>query len=353
MPSFPFILIFAPETITILIYEVKMKRFVLFLAALSLTSLAQAQGSENNGFAADFSVVSRLEANPWINFSGSPKKGIDLGSSSLYFLGDGQFTENLTFSFMLNPLNTDPAALYDNTFRGDGFNWLNWASLTWSFGDFSLTAGKSYFYCATFEEDDYDYDRYAFLSSSVWNNFPIYQWGAAFGWQPSEQFSLSANVFTSPYGEYIFTSGLFGFSGIASCEMGGLSAKLGAAVMPDGRGNWIPVISCGLKAEVGQFTFINDFYSKACDEYDFFMDSLSDVLSIAYRPSEKWNFSGHFAVDLFKTVPDPVASYRAGAVCEFFPLEGLRLHAMAGYEAGSDNRAVFSLGATYNFSFSL
>ena len=68
-----------------------MKKLILVLAALSLTSLAYAQGSEKNGFSADFSVVSRLEANPWIDFSGSTTQtGIDMGSSSLYFQGDGQ-----------------------------------------------------------------------------------------------------------------------------------------------------------------------------------------------------------------------------------------------------------------------
>ncbi len=100
-----------------------MKRLILVLAALSLSSLALAQGSEKDGFSADFSVVSRLEANPWIDFSGSPtQSGIDMGSSSLYFLGDGQITKNLSFSFMLNPLTTDRATLYQNTFRSDDFD---------------------------------------------------------------------------------------------------------------------------------------------------------------------------------------------------------------------------------------
>lgn len=329
-----------------------MKRLILVLALLSLSSLAIAQGSEKDGFTADFSVVSRIEANPWIDFSGSPTQtGIDMGSSSLYFLGDGQITENLSFSFLINPLNTDPAALYNNTFRSDDFNWLNWASLTYSFGDFSVTAGKSYWYCATFEEDDYDYDRHSFLSTSVWNNFPIYQWGAGLSWTPSESFGVSANAFTSPYGDYIFKSGLFGFSGIVSCEMKGLGALVGAAAIPDGTGNWIPVISCGLKAEVGKFTLVNDFYSQAWDNG--FMDILSDGMSISYRHNDQWNFSGHFIIDYYQLIPDPSADYHMGVVCEYTPLEGLRLHAMAGYQPGGDAMAAFSVGATYNFSFSL
>ena len=330
-----------------------MKRLILVLAALTLTSLAFAQGSEKDGFSADFSVVSRLEANPWIDFSGSPTQtGIDLGSSALYFSGDGQITNNLSFSFMLNPVNADPALLYQNTFRSDDFNWLNWASLTFSFGDFSITAGKSYFFCATFEEDDYDYDRYAFLSTAVWNNFPIYQWGAQFGWEPSENFSVAANVFTSPYGDYIFKSGLFGFSGIASGEMKGLGAKLGGAFMQDGAGNWVPVISCGLKAEVGKFTLVNDFYSQTWALTGGFSDVLSDGMTLSYRHNDQWNFSTSFIVDYYDMLPNPVADYRFGALCEYTPLEGLRLHAMAGY-SGEQQFASFVVGATYNFSFSL
>ena len=329
-----------------------MKKLILVLAALSLTSLAYAQGSEKNGFSADFSVVSRLEANPWIDFSGSTTQtGINMGSSSLYFQGDGQFTNNLSFSFMLNPVNTDPASLYENTFRSDDFNWLNWATLTYTLGDFSFTAGKSYFYCATFEEDDYDYDRYAFLSSSVWNNFPIYQWGAQIGWQPTEAFNVALNAFTSPYGEYIFKSGLFGFSGIASAELNGLAAKLGGAFMQDGAGNWVPVLSFGLKAEVGRFSFVNDFYSQVCDPLVLFKDVISDAAKITFALSDTWNFSANFVADIFKGLTDPVQVYHVGAVCEYFPLEGLRLHAMAGYS--TEKLASFSIGATYNFSFSL
>ena len=330
-----------------------MKRLILVLAALSLSSLALAQGSDKDGFSADFSVVSRLEANPWIDFSGSPTQtGIDMGSSSLYFLGDGQITENLSFSFLINPLNMDPAPLYGNTFRSDDFNWLNWASLTYSFGDFSVTAGKSYWFCATFEEDDYDFDRYSFLSTSVWNNFPIYQWGAGLSWAPSESFSLSANAFTSPYGDYIFKSGQFGFSGVAACEMKGLSALVGFATMQDGAGGWVPVASCGLKAEVGKFTLVNDIYSQAWNELTgCFTDWISDGMSISYRHNDQWNFSAHFIIDVLEAVPDPIQNYRAGAVCEYTPIEGMRLHAMAGVD--SNRMASFSIGATYNFSFSL
>lgn len=330
-----------------------MKRLILVLAALSLSSLALAQGSEKDGFSADFSVVSRLEANPWIDLNGSPtQSGINMGSSSLYFLGDGQITNNLSFSFMLNPVNTDPASLYENTFRSDDFNWLNWASLTYSFGDFSVSAGKSYWFCATFEEDDYDFDRYSFLSTSVWNNFPIYQWGVQIGWQPTEAFNVALNAFTSPYGEYCFKSGLFGFSGIASAELNGLAAKLGGAFMQDGAGNWVPVATCGLKAEVGKFTFVNDIYSQAWSELaGGFMNYVSDGMCISYRHNDQWNFSAHFIIDVYESVPDPIQEYRAGAVCEYFPLEGLRLHAMAGYS--TDKLASFSIGATYNFSFSL
>ena len=330
-----------------------MKRLILVLAALSLSSLALAQGSEKDGFSADFSVVSRLEANPWIDFSGSPtQSGIDMGSSSLYFMGDGQITKNLSFSFMLNPLNTDPATLYQNTFRSDDFDWLNWASLTYSFGDFSVSAGKSYWFCATFEEDDYDFDRYAFLSTSVWNGYPMYQWGAGLSWAPSDAFSVSANAFTSPYGDYFFKSGLFGFAGIASCEMKGLSALVGIATMQDGAGGWVPVATCGLKAEVGKFTLVNDIYSQTWSNLgDGFMDFISDGMSISYRHNDQWNFSAHFIIDLYEAYPDPIQEYRAGAVCEYSPIEGLRLHAMAGVD--NNKTAAFSIGATYNFSFSL
>jgi len=332
-----------------------MKRLILVLAYLSLSSLAIAQGSEKDGFTADFSVVSRLEGNPWIDFSGSPTQtGIDMGSSSLYFLGDGQITENLSFSFLINPLNTDPAALYNNTFRSDDFNWLNWASLTYSFGDFSVTAGKSYWYCASFEEDEYDYDSYAFLNTSVWNNFPIYQWGAGLSWAPTESFSLSANTFTSPYGDYIFKSGLFGFSGIAACEMKGLSAMLGFGIMPDGTGEWVSLMTCGLKAEVGAFTLVNDFYSKVWNPLVGFADGISDALGISWAYNDKWNFGTRFVIDSYQVLSDYDQDFRAGLICEYRPIEDLRLHATAGYEFGDiASYAAFSIGATYTLSFSL
>ena len=97
--------------------------------------------------------------------------------------------------------------------------------------------------------------------------------------------------------------------------MKGLGALVGAAAIPDGTGNWIPVISCGLKAEVGKFTLVNDFYSQAWDNG--FMDILSDGMSISYRHNDQWNFSGHFIIDYYQLIPDPSADYHMGVVCEY------------------------------------
>lgn len=326
-----------------------MKRLTLVLAVLSLSSLVYAQEAEKDGFAADFSVVSRLEVN------GIPaESGVNLGSSALYLQGDGQFTKNLSFSFMLNPLNSEPADLYNTTFRSDSFNWLNWASLTYSFGDFSITAGKSYFYTATFEEDEYDYDSYSFLNTSVWNNFPIYQWGVQFGWQLSESFNMNLSAFTSPYGDHPFSSNRFGFAGVATMELSDMQAKVGASLMQDGAGDWFPLLSAGVTASVGPLSMTDDFYSKACDETLLFVDGFSNVFSCKYQQSETWNLALRFATDYYKTSVLNGFDYRIGLVGEYFPLDGLRVHALAGYETGAVAEGfAFTAGLTYTFSFSL
>ena len=180
-----------------------MKRLSVLLLCLVMCAASFAQENEHS-----FLVVPRLEANPYIGGN----QTFDMGNTSLYTLFEGELSETFSYSVMNHWLSAEPAALYQNTFRSDDFNWLDWAYVTADLGKVDLNIGKQAILIGMFEQDDYDYDVCYNLSSTVWNNLQTYNWGLSLGYtSDDEDTRIAAQITASPLGAYL-NSGLFAYS---------------------------------------------------------------------------------------------------------------------------------------------
>lgn len=318
-----------------------MKKLLVAAAISLLCFLAHSQEAEVlGGNFAEFSVIARgeyLHTDP-------------LGNSSIYTLLEGSISEKLTYSVANHWLSSDPASLYQNTFRSDDLNWLDWAYLTYNVGDFAISAGKMCVLWGTYEFDEYDFDIHYPFASSVWNNLAPYQWGASVAWSPAEGLSLESALLSSPYGEHPFSSGLYNFGLRARAETEEVGAMIAYNVYNREDEQAMGVFSCGMKYSIGDFTFTVDETARICDENFIFMKGNSTLVSANYTGLEGFDLIAHLGAD---TYADNNGFYRAGLLVHYYPTDSIRLHAIASINSNTWDSAVdplFGLGITYTFS---
>lgn len=340
-----------------------MKKLVVFAGLILLCTLAQAQGGSDSGTSAGITIVPRVDFNP--KFYGGTKREVTLGNSSLYTLFEGDITDNLSFSVCNHWLSDDPKPLYQNTWHSDDFTWCDWANLTYSFGNFFITAGKDILSIGGFEFEDYDFDVHPDLSSSLWNNFVCYQWGGKVGFlNEDETQGLSFQLMSSPYSVRPFEGGLLSYSLQYRGAFGPLSLIYSTNLIGNGDGyDW--VFSLGNQLEAGDFTFGVDVSNKVSDEFAILRNGICAYAKAMYTPSDKWEFllkggMDRATSDIIEKSGDIVFfnspaydSYSFGGAAHWFPLrdsKDLRLHAAAAYNTSLDMVSL-TLGAIYYLSF--
>lgn len=315
-----------------------MKRLFLSLAVLLPASIAIAQEASDPGKYAEVTFVARAEY--------SSVQDDHLGNSSIYALLDGAFSENLSFSVATHLLSSDPKALYQGTLYSDTTNWLDWAYLTWSFGQFELDFGKNMIQWGTFEMQEYDFDSWYDLASSCWLNLPIYQWGTCLRWAPTEDFYLGANFTTSPFGERPFASGLFQY---------GLSASWSGCDWYNGLWSY-NVFDTGEGVEsafnMGTKFILGDNWELVWDSTTDFAGSGymgSNMLYANYRPAENWYFMLRGGFDRSKFFGENFDRWYTGALACWNPIECLRVHALAAYDSMIE-APTFNIGVTWQIT---
>ena len=337
-----------------------MKRLLVVCAASLLPCfLVSAQEADNSGRSVELSVIPRIDLAP--EFSDG-SGAFTLGNTSLYSLFEGTITENLSFSVANHWLGfysvekdlwaADTKALYQNTLKRTA-NWLDWANLTYSFGDFSLTLGKDMVTTGGIEFDDYDFDVHPILASSLWNGFDAYQWGAKLGWSPAEDQELTFQVTTSPYVDDLFGSPWFNYSLGWNGTIGdALETIWSATAVQTGKNDFFWLVSLGQRAEMGDFTLGLDLSNASMMEGDLAY-GLTVVPSLAYTLSEKVDFFAKGGLETFLAKDDGFcdnACWWAGAGLNWRPVEDLRLHALAAYNELWECASI-SVGATYYLHF--
>ena len=299
------------------------------------------QEADDTGAGVGLTIVPRLELTPVFSEGAG---ALTLGNSSLYSLFEGDITDNLSFSVAnhwagfdsVHDVFASTKDLYANTFRSDNTNWLDWAYLTYSVGNFAFTLGKDIITTGGLEFDDYDFEVHPSLVSSYWQNLACYQWGAKAAFTtPSEGDTFSFQFSTSPYGERPFASKLFNYSLEWRGEHGPLETIWSATAMGVDKGEFQPVFTLGQRLNFDTFSVGLDAFSIVGDELDILRKGITLMPVVTFSPSEKItilakggyeNYASELVEDLtFKR-------WWGGLAFHWFPIENLRVHAVASYD---------------------
>jgi|GEM_PF-780303 len=365
-----------------------MKRMLLTLAVLLLSSpilLAQEDGYEPG--ARTGLVVSRIDRNAYRDWE-SKKSGFDEGDTALYSVFEGDITPELFFCVSNVWLTDEPIDLYKDTGRPNSFNWLNMAYLRYDFpSNIYVQAGKGLLFAGSMENDEYDYDlncercsAIGDLCSSIWYNFPIYQWGVNVGWYtPDERTIISAQVATSPYGKKFFYKGMYSFGLEWRGEYGPIQNMWQISLVATERGKYTPLVSLGQSYSPSDNMKITlDVFNRVCDEYLHKGISAHGLVSW-YPIPEKLEIEGKVGYEHTKDEVDfnydssekshddeeekaeagsdvsPLNAWVVGGGLSWYPLrdsKDLRLHAYFSHNELS-KRNSFSIGVTYYLKFYL
>ena len=313
----------------------EMKKHLVTAAMMLLCFPAFSQEANEPGRgAAELTAIARAE--------------YPLDNTSLYTLLEGNLTENLSYCVENHWLSTEPGLLYQNTLRSDDVNWLDFAYLTYSFDSFEISAGKDMLPWGTFEMDEYDFDVHLPFVSSVWNMLAIYQWGLKASWLPTDELCFDVRVSTSPYGERPFASGLYaaGVRGRFTTETTDVMAAFNA--MQTEPGNMIGALSLGVRQGIGNCTATLDFNSRPGDEE--FILGKGYALAFTFDANINDVVNLRTAVNYEQYDNLGLCSTRLGEIVEWYPLDCLRVHAVAGYGLGFEQGFLYSVGLTYKFS---
>ena len=321
-----------------------MKKTFLTSAALLLSLLAHSQEADDLGNKyAEVTFVARAEY--------SSVEDDHLGNSSFYAFLDGAFSSNLSYSVSTHLLSSYPKDLYQGTLYSNTNNWLDWAYLTYDFGQFQFELGKNCMDLGTFEFQENDVDCYYELQSAFWSMLPAYQWGANLYWTPSDKFELTAGMCTSPFGEKPFASGLYSYHLRGAFTSEFYEGMLSYGLHQRDKGDYIGLLS------VGNRFYLGDKWQMTWDSYYTTTQNAtySSMFSLCFNPSDSWALTGlagfddydQDADDLFVKMDDN--RWYAGLLANWYPVESLRVHALAAYDSLSES-PLFNLGLTWQIT---
>ena len=321
-----------------------MKKTFLTSAALLLSLLAHSQEADDLGSRyAEVTLVARAEY--------SSVQDDHLGNSSFYALLDGAFSSNLSYSVATHLLSSCPGDLYSGTLYSNTTNWLDWAYLTYDFGQFQFELGKDCIALGTFEFMENDFDCYYELQSPFWSMLPCYQWGAMLYWTPSDVFELTASMNTSPYGEKPFASGLYSYNLRGAVTTDVYEGLYGAGMHQVDKGDYIGLLTMGHRFNLGDNWQVT--WDSYCSLADF--NAYSTMLSLCYSPSDAWRFIGLSGFDNYDLDAEDLfaitdgGNWHAGLLANWYPIESLRVHALAAYDSFSES-PLFNLGLTWQIT---
>jgi len=339
-----------------------MKKLLLTIAALLPALLAHSQEAESADNFAQLSIISRLEASPSFSTSGESHDfsfpGL-LGESSLYTVFEGDISEHFSFLLCNHWLSTEPMSLYKDTFfYSNTTNWVDFLNFTYTVGFFSLTLGKDMIFTGGHENLPYDFDCHGKMLSSLWNNMPVYQWGASAAFElPWEENSIAVQMTTSPFGERSFASGLFVWSAKWDGRIGSWFRPLWSISIfqndAENRSSIYPLVD--ISQRLGSERFHVDLqYRNAVggdgEENPLLIKGHSALAAIEYsNKAENLELFGRCNFEHCELGNNWIA----GAGVHYYPLRGskdLRLHAMAAWNS-YDNFLTAAVGLSCNLNF--
>lgn len=330
-----------------------MKKILVVCAACLLSCfLVRAQGVDNSGRGVGLTVIPRIDLTPNFPLEKGGNGEFTFGDSSLYSLVEGNISDAFSFSIANHWLASDVdaiKALYQNTWRSDDVNWLDWAYLTFTTGNVSISAGKQVMTIGAFEFDAYDYEVHSFLNSTLWNTFNCYQWGAKVDWtNDPENTTLGFQVTTSPYGERPFSSKLFNYSAEWRGSYGDFENIWSITAVQRGSNDFYPVLSLGQRYTIEKATFGLDAFNVVGSEQTIMRRGATLVATLTYAANEQFNVTGHIVAEAC-TSGVRNKDLLLGFDANWFPIKSdpsFRVHAAAGWRHDL-NMVSLTLGALY------
>lgn len=331
------------------------KVFAMAVVMLSCASIQAQEERDSDGFSADLTVIPRLEGIQSFPLGSDANEDISWGNSSLYTLFEGNLNEHFSFSVCNHWLADDPEYLYQDTFYSNTTNWVDWVNLTYTLGNFSITAGKDMVTMGGIEYDDYDFDVYIDMCSGLWQNFACYQWGAKAALEiPNINSTFAFQFSTSPYGEHPFDSGRYNYSLSWNGEFGPFRTIWSMTAVEDEDKSLIPLACLGQSLELGSWTLGLDVFSQVGNEEYILSDGWTVMPSVRFDPTDHWSFFTkggiETATDSEKKVDD---NWFAGIAAEWFPLKdrSWRIHAATSYNH-LQNAIFATIGTKINLTIS-
>lgn len=342
-----------------------MKKLLVLIAAALSATLVYAQDAENVGNGAQLSIIPRVDLNPYLGYNNDDE--FNFSNTGLYALLEGTFADDFSYTGYFHFFDAyDFGYYYQYPFHPGEYSWLDIANLTYAPGNFAFSIGKNTMAVGTFEMEDWDHDVYYEQSSSFWNNYQVYQWGADVSYYFNDDAYAMFQVTSSPFSERTFSSGKLAYNLKLADLSHDFSYILAGNLVEMYDDCWMKMLAASAGYAFGDFSLTLDTQYRWLPYH--FEDTFS--LSLAYSPSEKLNFKARVNFENWKptdgweenmllNVLEPYYSENertwGGILCEYFPLKNrdlLRLHAAVTHMPFAGQVSV-NLGATLNIPITL
>ena len=346
-----------------------MKRgFALLVAILCyFCTYSQEANADNN--IPEFIVTPRFDLSQYAPIKGG-RKDLDFGNSSLYTFLDGSIG-NFSYSMSNHWFAADwdsTKGLYQNAFRSDDYDFIDWLVLSYTAGQFTFNVGKDVLAVGSVEYSYNDVDIHYPIASTFWHKNSAYQWGASVDFTTKdEDTTLRLQFASSPFGERPFASKLFAYSLHWTGEYGCFTPFWSVNFIEHERGKFVNLIALGNAFYFGDFTLEVDYMNRATSIKNFFNQEFAIGAQLLYNYNDKvevfakggyenFNNSDIFGYedDLFVPTDNSLCPryWYAGGGVHYFPLRksrDLRLHAVIAYNNFAKNMSM-SFGASYYFN---
>ena len=344
-----------------------MRKIFALTVALLCYFCTYSQEAEASGNTPTLIISPRFEVNPYFQTGSEGIRGVDFGNSSLYTLFEGSIGENFSYSMSNHWLSTDPASLYQNAFRSDDVDFIDWLTLSYSVGNFTFTVGKDMLAVGGYELDPMDVAQHPLLCSTFWHNCAIYQWGGRVEYKKADEASSVAFQFApSPFGCRPFKSKLCTTSLVWYGENGCFAPIWSVNLIEYDRGQFVKLASLGNGFFFDNLAIEADFMYKHLN-YEGQNHEFSAVGKVGYTLKDKveifvkggYEYRSGMDIfgyeDEFGFIPTDSSArgyaFYGGGV-NYYPLrksQDLRLHALIAANNHAKSVAL-SIGATYHFN---
>ena len=334
-----------------------MRRILFLIAAAALSAgLVHAQDAENVGNSAQLSIIPRIDVNPYIPFDDGSGE-FSLSNSSLNTLLEGEIG-SFSYSMAAQWLSASPSDLYSNIWHADECDFLKWAYLTWQPESVGLSLGKQFINVGSYEYEGYDWDMHWDMASTMWNEYQVYQWGAALNWDYGDESTLILQACSSPFSEHPFDDGLATYTLYSSRQRGDFSWLFSASLLGYEPSKYIKMLNYSMAYPLSDRWNVSYEYGYRWSK-PLHLREFTSICTVGYDPSDNLSLTLKYGYESCRPVDGVTGElfsvpegWFLGLAAHYFPIDNLRLHGVLAYNPAYCGLSV-NVGATYNFTINI